>query len=139
MYFISIFFLHSCSSFIIKRLKNNLVGFFLNSVLYKFAYIELQRNVLVTPSKLGHVSLPTKELSFCHKLKFPNPYIYGTWCCRLLIFQTKIIWCNRIHSLKYLRSTTLDFRDIGVRKSEFVTKTQFLSKDIVQEEFFNLQ
>jgi len=67
-----------------------------------------------------------KELSHCHKLKFSNPYIYGTWCCRLLIFQTKIIWCNRIHSLKYLRSTTLCCRDIGIRKSEFVSKTQLL-------------
>ena len=67
-----------------------------------------------------------KELSFCHKLKFSNPYIYGTWCCRLLIFQTKIIWCNRIHSLKYIRYTTLGCRNIGIRKSEFVSKTQFL-------------
>ena len=67
-----------------------------------------------------------KELSFCHKLKFSNPYIYGTWCCRLLIFQTKIIWCNKIRSLKYLRSTTLGCRHIEIRKSEFVTKTQFL-------------
>ena len=70
-------------------------------------------------------------IEFYHKLKFPSPYIYGTWCCRLLIFQTKIIWCKRIHSLKYLRSTTLGCRDIGIyRKSEFVTKTQFLSCNI---------
>ena len=68
-----------------------------------------------------------KELSLCHKLKFSNPYIYWTWCCRLLIFQTKIIWGNRIHSFKYLRSTTLCCREIGIRKSEFVSKTQFLS------------
>ena len=67
-----------------------------------------------------------KEWSLCHKLKFSNPYIYGTWYYRLLIFQTKIMWCNRINSLKYLRSTTLGCRDIGFRKSEFVSKTQFL-------------
>ena len=73
----------------------------------------------------------SKELSLCHKLKFSNPYIHGTWCCRLLIFQTKIIWCNRIYSLKYLRSMTLGCRDIGIRKSEFVSKTQFLS--LIQE------
>jgi len=36
---------------------------------------------------------------------------------------------HRIPSLKYLRSTTLDFTDIGISKSEFVTKTQFLYKD----------
>ena len=67
-----------------------------------------------------------KELSLCHKLKFSNPYIYGTWCCRLLILQTKIIWSNRIHSLKYLWSTTLESKDIGFRKADFVAKTQFL-------------
>jgi len=68
----------------------------------------------------------SKELSLCHKLKYSNPFIYWTWCCRLLIFQTKIIWCNKIHSLKYLRSTTLGCRDIGIIKLEFVSKTQLL-------------
>ena len=33
---------------------------------------------------------------------------------------------NTFPSLKYLRSSTLDCKDIGVRKSEFVTRTQFL-------------
>jgi len=33
-----------------------------------------------------------------------------------------------IDSLKYLRSPALKCKDIGIRKSEFVTKTQFLSK-----------
>ena len=68
----------------------------------------------------------TKELSLCHKLKYSNPYIYWTWCCRLLIFQTKIIWCNKVHILKYLRSTTMGCRDIGIIKLEFVSKTQLL-------------
>ena len=31
-----------------------------------------------------------------------------------------------IHSLKYLRSTTFGFKEIGFKKSEFVAKTQFL-------------
>ena len=31
-----------------------------------------------------------------------------------------------IHSLKYLRSPTLKCKDLRIRKSEFVTKTQFL-------------
>ena len=31
-----------------------------------------------------------------------------------------------IHSLKYLRSPTLKCKEIGIRKSKFVTKTQFL-------------
>ena len=43
-----------------------------------------------------------------------------------MIFQTQIIWSNRIHSLKYLRSTTFGSKDIVIRKSEFVAKTQFL-------------
>jgi len=52
--------------------------------------------------------------------------IFGTRCCKPLIFQTQIIWSNRIHSLKYLRSTTFGSKDIINRKSEFVAKTQFL-------------
>ena len=70
--------------------------------------------------------LISKELSLCHNLKFSNPYIYRIWCFRLLIFQTKIIWCNKIHRLKYLKSTTFGCRDIGIRKSEFVSMTQLL-------------
>ena len=44
-----------------------------------------------------------------------------------LIFQTYVISWNRIYSLKYLRYTTLGSEDIGISKSEFVAKTQFLS------------
>ena len=44
----------------------------------------------------------------------------------MLIFQTWIFSSNRIHSLKYLRSTALDYKDIEIRKSLFVTQTQFL-------------
>ena len=65
---------------------------------------------------------PPKELSLCHKLKVSNPYILGTWLCKLFISQTLTIWSNRNHSLKYLRSTAL----VLIRKSEFVAKTQFL-------------
>ena len=43
-----------------------------------------------------------------------------------LMIKTKIILSKRIHSLKYLRSTALGC-DIEIGKSEFVTKTQFLS------------
>jgi len=44
-----------------------------------------------------------------------------------------------IHSLKYLRSPTLKCKDIGIRKSEFVTKTQFLyvSINIVNQTIIN--
>ena len=43
-----------------------------------------------------------------------------------MIFQTIFIWSKMIHSLKYLRFPTFKRKDIGIRKSEFVTKTQFL-------------
>ena len=62
----------------------------------------------------------------CHKLWFSNPYIFETQCCKPLIFQTYIIWSNRTHSLKYQRSRTLESKDIVIRKSEFVAKTQLL-------------
>ena len=47
---------------------------------------------------------------------------------------------NTIHSLKYQRSTTLDCNAIEIRKSEFVTKNQFLrfvcnTKDICDQLF----
>ena len=35
-----------------------------------------------------------------------------------------------IISLKYLRSTTLGYKDIEIKKSEFVAKTQFLQTDM---------
>ena len=37
-----------------------------------------------------------KELSLCHKLGFSHPYILLTWWKKPLIFQTQIIWSNRI-------------------------------------------
>ena len=43
-----------------------------------------------------------------------------------MIFQTQMIWSNRIHSLKYLSYATFGSKDIVIRKSEFVAKTQFL-------------
>ena len=66
----------------------------------------------------------TKEIEY----KFSNPFVFATWRCKHLIFQIKIIWSNIIHSLKYLRSTTLGCEDIWNRKSELVAKTQFISK-----------
>ena len=84
--------------------------------------ISLQPNVVYTFNILNY-EIGRKELSLWHKLNFSNPYICGTWCCRLLIFQTKIIWCNKIHSMKYLRSTSLGCKDIGIKILQFVAKT----------------
>ena len=72
-----------------------------------------------------------KELSLRNKIKYLNLEIFRTRSCKPLIFQTQIFWSNRIHSLKYLRSATFGCKDIVIRKSEFVAKTQFLCFQIV--------
>ena len=49
------------------------------------------------------------------------------------------IWSNKIHRLKYQGSTTIGCKDIEIRKSEFVAKTQFLSDELkseISEKFF---
>ena len=43
------------------------------------------------------------------------------WYFKLILLELQI------HSLKYIRFRTLGCKDIGIRKSEFVAKTQFLS------------
>ena len=66
-----------------------------------------------------------KKLSLSHKLWIYNPHIFRTQCRKSLIFQTYIIWSNRIYSLKYQRSMALKSKNIGFRKAEFVVMTQF--------------
>ena len=61
-------------------------------------------------------------LGLCHKLKFSNPYIFAISWRKPFTFQTLIICFNRIHSIKYQRSTIYT----TIRKSEFVAQTQFL-------------
>ena len=68
-----------------------------------------------------------KELSLRNKIRYLNHNIFKTQFCKPLIFQTQINWSNRIHSLKYLRYATFGSKDVMIRKSEFVAKTQFLS------------
>ena len=53
--------------------------------------------------------------------------LHVAWWCKLLIFQTYIIWSNRAHSFTYLRTTTSGCIEIGIRKEECVAKTQFVS------------
>ena len=76
-----------------------------------------------------------KELSLCHKLKNFNLHIFGMYYIRPLVFQTYIIYSNLIHSLKYLRSPTLGYKDIGIRKLEFVANTQFLYESSARKMF----
>ena len=61
----------------------------------------------------------------CHKLKFCNPFIVGTKCLRPEIFKTmNSVRLNNL-SLKYQWFILLGCKDIGIRKLELVTKTQF--------------
>ena len=55
-----------------------------------------------------------KELSFCHKLKFLNSYIFTTCRFKILKFKTQIIYCNRILIMKYRRSTKVGCNDIVI-------------------------
>ena len=71
-------------------------------------------------------SVLTKELSFCHKIKSSDPNIFATWWCKPVIFQTYIIVSISINRLKNVRSKTLGYKDMEIRKSEFVAKTQLL-------------
>ena len=56
--------------------------------------------------------------------------IFRFQCRRSLIFQTMSSVRSNNISLKYQRFTTLGFQDIGIRKSEFVSKNQLLWKSI---------
>ena len=50
-----------------------------------------------------------------------EPYVVNLWYFNFLIFLSK-----KSHSLKFQRFTTLESKDIRIRKSEFVEKSQFL-------------
>ena len=50
----------------------------------------------------------SKELSLWNKIKYLNLNIFRTRFFKPLILQPQIFWSNKIHSLKYLRSATLD-------------------------------
>ena len=72
-------------------------------------------------------SLLWKDFSLYHKLWFSNRNIFAAQCRRPLIFQT----INSVRSnnlgLKYQRFTRSGCKDAGIKKSEFVAKTQFLT------------
>ena len=67
-----------------------------------------------------------KELSFYHKLRFPNSFNLATLFSRPLIFQTINSGRSNSQSLKYQRFTPSGCKDIGIRKCKFVAITQFL-------------
>ena len=81
-----------------------------------------QWNEFVTPWLRSMFDFTHKGIESLPQNQFSNPYIFGTWWCKPLIFQTLIIWYNIIHCLKYLRSTILGCKDIWIRNSEFVAR-----------------
>ena len=80
-------------------------------------------------------------MNSCNRLLFSNFYILAAQCCRLMIFQTINSVRSNSLSLKYQRFKSSGWAAIGIRKVEFVAKTQFLfpflkkfsSKEIVHE------
>ena len=106
--------------------KLNCYCFVVTNCFFKFSFPEKKLRLNFQHKKLYGRLLFRKELSLCPKIKLLNPYIFAAWWCKPLIFQTLIIWSNRIHILKYLRFTTFGCSDLGIWKSEFVAKTQFL-------------
>ena len=88
----------------------------------------LKLSFFIFVNRILRIFLP-KELSLWNKIKYLNLNIFWTRCCKPSIFQTQIIWSYRIHSLKYLRSATFGYKDIVIRKSEFVAKIQFLCQE----------
>ena len=60
-----------------------------------------------------------KEFSLCHKINFSNPYIFETWWCKHLIFQT--IWSNRIQSISKV-DYTASCNIIGIKNQSMWQK-----------------
>ena len=67
----------------------------------------------------------TKELIFCHKLLYSNSDIFATRCRRPFIFQTKNYVRSNSQSLRFWFAPS-GCKVMGIRKFEFVTRTQFL-------------
>ena len=63
-----------------------------------------------------------KELSFCHKLRFSNPYFFSTQCRWPLIFKTMNSVRSNNQSLKPPRFKPSGCTDIGIRTFMFVAK-----------------
>jgi len=66
-----------------------------------------------------------KEISICNKLWLSNSYNLATHSPRPFIFQTINSFRSNSLSLKYQRFTPSGCEAIGVRKFQFVAKTEF--------------
>ena len=86
--------------------------------------------------KLRQPKLNKKELSLCNKTQifsslFPICLHHGG--IKFSYSNLDFLRIYRIYSLKYQRSTTMGCKYIGIRKSEFVVKTQFLWLKVIQK------
>jgi len=71
---------------------------------------------------LNTVRKTGRDLSLCHKYKFLIPKSLQPDG----VISNKILRSNRTHILKYLRSTTLGWYDVGEFKNIVCPKTHFL-------------
>ena len=67
----------------------------------------------------------TKELSLWNKIKYLNLNTFRTRCCNPLIFQNQIISSKIKNSQFEISKVCKISKDIVIRKSEFVAKTQY--------------
>ena len=94
----------------------------INFIVTSFVFSLKNKNILV----LGEVMNKTwKGLSFVTISIFSIPISLQPDGVNLFYFKHSFL-SDRIHSLKYLRSTILSCKDIGIRKSELRAKTKFL-------------
>ena len=72
----------------------------------------------------------------CHKLGFSNPEIFATESrCRPEIFPTMMSFRSCNLRVKYYRFKPSGYKVIGIRKYEFVTKTQFLYEELAKDKY----
>ena len=81
--------------------------------------------------------MTSKENEFLRQTMNFFPNILATRCRRPLIFQTLNYVRSSSQSLKYRRFKLLDCKDKGIRKFEFVAKTQFLYHYFVRPHLFS--
>ena len=80
----------------LSKIKDFVICFVETDISLKMFRTLLNNCLVANYKSISEISW-IKELSLCHKLKFSNPYIFETWCCKSLIFYT--VGSNNIHSL----------------------------------------
>ena len=91
----------------------NIFFIFIIQFLY-FIYTKLKRFFRHEKIGINSFTHRVKELSFCNKLKFSISF-------KFRLFELTVIVC-----LKYQRFLTFGCRDIWIKNSKFMARTQFL-------------